>query len=282
MNLSGKAKLAGVLGWPIGHSLSPALHGFWIAEHGLDAAYVPLPVEPQHFDMALSALPRLGFSGVNITLPYKLRAFQLSDELDDAARATGSVNTVVFDGAKVLGRNTDVPGYLSSLDDAGAGQMKGKIVVVLGAGGAARGIVFGLLSRGAHQVLVVNRTRSKSDALVSFFGSPVAAIGWPDLTAALTGCDLLINATSLGMQGQSGLDIDLSHLKPSAIVSDIVYRPLETALLADARRRGHKCVEGLGMLLHQARPGFAAWFGLEPRVSPELRHHLVSVLEGAG
>jgi len=279
MSISGNAKIAGVMGWPIAHSLSPALHGFWIREHGLDAAYVPMAVTPDNFEEAVRALPRLGFRGANVTIPHKERAFQLSVDVDDAARATGAVNTLVVDGDRVIGRNTDVSGYLASLDDAGVGSLDGRVAVVLGAGGAARGIIFGLLSRGAGEVIVVNRTAGKADALVAFFGSRVKAEGWERLAVVLGRCDLLVNTTSLGMKGQEDLRVDLSKLKASAGVSDIVYRPLETTLLAQARERGHKTVEGLGMLLHQARPGFAAWFGVEPVVSPQLRQHLVAILE---
>lgn len=280
MNITGHAKVAGVMGWPVEHSLSPALHGFWIRQYGLDAAYVPMAVKPEAFQEAARALVRFGFRGANVTLPHKEQAFRVSSEVDDAGRATGAVNTLVVDGEKLVGRNTDVTGYLASLDDAGAGQMDGRCAVVLGAGGAARGIIFGLLSRGAGEIIVVNRTSGKADALVAFFGSRVKAERWDGLDSALSRCDLLVNTTSLGMKGQDELTIDLARLKASACVSDIVYRPLETRLLAQARQRGHRTIEGLGMLLHQARPGFAAWFGVEPAVTLELRQHLVSILEG--
>lgn len=280
MSITGKAKVAGVIGWPISHSLSPALHGYWIHEHGLDAAYVPMAVKPENFNDAARALAQLGFRGANVTIPHKETAFRIAHDVDDAARATGAVNTLVVDGERLIGRNTDVSGYLASLDEAGAGQLDGRKIVVLGAGGAARGIIFGLLSRGAGEIAVVNRTRDKGEALATLFGGRVTAADWRELNATLGGCDLLVNTTSLGMVGHGPLQIELQHLKPSACVSDIVYRPLETALLADARKRGHRTVEGLGMLLHQARPGFAAWFGVEPVVSAALKQHLVSILEG--
>lgn len=279
MSLSGQARLAGVLGWPVSHSLSPALHGFWIQALGLDAAYVPLPVAPAHFEAAVRALGHLGFRGANVTLPHKERAFALCDEVDAAAQATGAVNTLVFEGERIRGRNTDVAGYLGSLDAAGVGTLEGAIVLVLGAGGAARGIVHGLLSRGVDRVLVANRTLSRADALAALLGPRVRPVSWENLADALASCDLLVNTTSLGMVGQAPLMVAIDDLKPTAVVSDIVYRPLVTPLLAAAQGRGHKTVDGLGMLLHQARPGFAAWFGVTPDVTPELRAHLVALLE---
>ncbi|MEQ1753551.1 MAG: shikimate dehydrogenase [Micropepsaceae bacterium] len=280
MMLTGKARLAGVIGWPISHSLSPALHGFWIRELGLDAAYVPLAVRPEDFRNVVSILPLMGFRGVNVTLPHKEAAFQLSETRDDAAAATGAVNTLVFEGGRVHGRNTDVTGYLASLDEAGVGVLEGKSAVVLGAGGAARAVIFGLVSRGLGRVCIVNRSLEKAAALASFFGDRVSAQPWGELAQALGSADLLVNTSSLGMAGQPGLDVDVGWLKSGAVVSDIVYRPLETQLLADARSRGLKTVDGLGMLLHQARAGFNAWFDANAHVTPELRRHLLSILEG--
>lgn len=280
MTISGHAKIAGVIGWPVAHSLSPALHGFWIRELGVDAAYVPLAVKPEDFSLAVNALSRMGFRGANVTVPHKEKAFELSHERDEAAVATGAVNTLVFDGGRIVGRNTDVPGYLASLDDEGAGALSGANVVVIGAGGAARAICFALLSRGVQQISIVNRTAAKSQMLASFFGDRVRSAAWGALQELLPSCDFLVNTTSLGMVGQPALDIDITMLRQGAVVSDIVYRPLETKLLRDAGRSGHKTVPGLGMLLHQARPGFSAWFGVEPKVTPELHQHLVSLLEG--
>lgn len=280
MTISGHAKIAGVIGWPVAHSLSPALHGFWIRELGVDAAYVPLAVKPEDFSLAVNALSRMGFRGANVTVPHKEKAFELSHERDEAAVATGAVNTLVFDGGRIVGRNTDVPGYLASLDDEGAGALSGANVVVIGAGGAARAICFALLSRGVQQISIVNRTAAKSQMLASFFGDRVRSAAWGALQELLPSCDFLVNTTSLGMVGQPALDIDITMLRQGAVVSDIVYRPLETKLLRDAGRSGHKTVPGLGMLLHQARPGFSAWFGVEPKVTTELHQHLVSLLEG--
>lgn len=279
MTITGAAKLAGVAGWPIGHSLSPALHGFWIAEHKLDAAYVPLAIKPDDFADVVRTLPKLGFRGLNVTLPHKEAAFRLADVRDESAEATGAVNTIVFDGGRILGRNTDVFGFAESLRQGGVGSLGGKRVVLLGAGGAARGVVAALFSLGASGVQVVNRTADKAEALVAQFGSRVTAHVWAELAGLLARADVLVNATSLGMAGQSALEIDLTPMR-AGVVADIVYRPLETPLLRRARAQGLAVVDGLGMLLHQARPGFAAWFGVEPSVTPALRAHLVSILEG--
>lgn len=277
--ISGAAKLAGVAGWPIGHSLSPALHGYWIAEHKLDAAYVPLAIKPDEFDDGFKALAKLGFRGLNVTLPHKEAAFRLVDDRDDAAQATGAVNTVVFDGGRALGRNTDVFGFVESLREGGVASLSGQDAVVLGAGGAARGVIAGLLSLNARRVQVVNRTVEKGHVLAAHFGARVQAHPWSALQTLLGQSAVLVNATSIGMIGMPSVDVDLKAMQ-QGVVFDIVYKPLETPLLRQARAQGLKAIDGLGMLLHQARPGFAAWFGVEPAVTPGLRAHLVSILEG--
>ena len=274
--ISGRAKLAGVAGWPIGHSLSPALHGFWIEEHKLDAAYVPLAIAPGDFKDAFAALPKLGFRGLNVTLPHKEAAFALSTGHDEAARITGAVNTIVFDEGRVLGRNTDVYGFSQLLRDNGIGSLSNRVAVVLGAGGAARAVIASLIGLGAARVVVVNRTLDKAQALAALFGARVVA---QEGLAALGEAYLLVNTTSLGMTGQPPLAVDLGAMSRGSAVIDIVYRPLETALLAQAKALGLKAIDGLGMLLHQAQPGFAAWFGVEPKVTPQLRAHLVGVME---
>ena len=274
--ISGRAKLAGVAGWPIGHSLSPALHGFWIEEHKLDAAYVPLAIAPGDFKDAFAALPKLGFRGLNVTLPHKEAAFALSTGHDEAARITGAVNTIVFDEGRVLGRNTDVYGFSQLLRDNGIGSLSNRVAVVLGAGGAARAVIASLIGLGAARVVVVNRTLDKAQALAALFGARVVA---QQGLAALGEAYLLVNTTSLGMAGQPPLAVDLGAMSRGSAVIDIVYRPLETALLAQAKALGLKAIDGLGMLLHQAQPGFAAWFGVEPKVTPQLRAHLVGVME---
>ncbi len=273
--ISGHAKLAGVVGWPVAHSLSPALHGFWIAEHKLDAAYVPLAVKSEDFGAALTLLPKLGFRGLNVTLPHKEAAFALTESHDDAARMTGAVNTIVFEHGRALGRNTDVSGFIALLGDNGIASLDGP-AVVLGAGGAARAVVAALLGLGASDVVIVNRTSDKAVALGAAFGAQVKAQPWDALSYTLARAQIVVNTTSLGMTGQPPLAIDLAPLSNDAAVCDIVYRPLETGLLRAARSRGLKAIDGLGMLLHQAVPGFAAWFGVTPKVTPALRAHLLA------
>lgn len=280
--MSGKAKLAGVMGWPVAHSLSPALHGHWIAALSLDAAYVPLAVAPQDLSSVVAALPRMGFRGVNVTLPHKEAVLGLADTADEAARACGAANTLVFADGRIHAMNTDVAGFLSSLDEAGAGQVAGRRVTVLGAGGAARAIVHGLLSRDVAEIQLVNRTLANAEGLAAFFGPRVKPVAWEAAASALACSDMLVNTTRLGMTGEAPLGLDLASMGRSGVVVDIVYRPLETGLLTMARARGLVTVDGLGMLLNQAVPGFKAWFGVEPRVTPALRAHLLAILEGRG
>lgn len=266
--LSGAARLAGVIGWPVKHSRSPRLHGYWLATHGVDGAYVPLAVEPARFADALRGLLACGFRGANVTIPHKEAAFALCDEVADSARRAGAVNTLVFESGRVLGSNTDGFGFLESLREQAPGfDPRSGPAVLLGAGGAARAIGAALLDAGCPRLVLVNRTRGRAEALAEALGGPVAVAETPPLSDAL----LLVNTTSLGMAGQPPLLLDLAPLPPGAVVADIVYVPLETPLLAAARARGLAAVDGLGMLLHQARPGFAAWFGVAPQVDAGLR-----------
>jgi shikimate dehydrogenase len=278
--ISGGAKLAGIVGWPVAHSLSPRLHGYWIAEHKLDAAYVPLPVRAEDFADAFAALPKLGFRGVNVTLPHKEAAFRATQDHDAAAVATGAVNTVVFENGRAVGRNTDVSGVSMMLRDGGITTLSSETAVVLGAGGGSRAVIAALLSLGAAKVVLVNRTVEKARTLGGFFGDRVVPAAWSDASGALKSAALLVNATSLGMTGQPPLEIDLAALPARGVVADIVYKPLETPLLGRAKARGLKAIDGLGMLLHQAVPAFHAWFGVDVKVTPALRAHLVAALEG--
>ena len=277
MILSGAAKLAGVLGWPVEHSASPRLHGFWLDHHGVDGAYVPLAVAPRDLVGCLRALPKLGFAGVNLTVPHKEAALAAIDSLSAAARRIGAVNTVVVarDGG-LHGDNTDAFGFTENLK-ALAPHWKGADgpAVVIGAGGAARAVCVALTDLGVPEICVVNRTAARAEALAGGVGGPIIVKPWRERSVALAGARLVVNATSLGMTGQPGLDLDLAALPDGAVVSDVVYTPLETPLLAAAARRGHRVVDGLGMLLHQARPGFAAWFGVEPEVTPQLREFVL-------
>ena len=270
MMLTGNAIKAGVMGFPIAHSRSPALHGWWLEHYRIDGAYLPMAVRPEHLGQALRALPVLGFAGCNLTIPHKEAALALVDLLDPLARRIGAVNTIIVgaDGS-LEGRNTDAFGFIANLRAAGGWSAQGRICTVIGAGGAARAIIAALLAEGASEIRLVNRTAARAERLAAEFG--IRAVSWDEREAALEDAALLVNTTNQGMHGEPPLDVSLFRLPREALVNDIVYVPLETPLLAAARARGNPIVDGLGMLLHQARPGFAAWFGIEPTVTPELR-----------
>lgn len=272
MILSGKTRLAGVLGWPVGHSLSPRVHGFWLQRHRIDGAYLPLPVRPEAFPAAVRALLELGFRGANVTIPHKRAALDLCDSLDEAARRIGAVNTLVFAEGEIQGRNSDGFGFIENLRHGAPSWRAGHgPAVVLGAGGAARAAVHALLEAGATEIRLCNRTLERAQALARDMTGPVTCVPWAARAGALDGAGLLVNTTSLGMTGQAALDLALDVLPAAALVTDIVYAPLETDLLRRARARGNPAVDGLGMLLHQARPGFEAWFGAAPEVTAEMR-----------
>jgi shikimate dehydrogenase len=284
--LSGRAALAGIMGWPIGHSLSPRLHGFWLREHGIDGAYLPLAVAPERLEQALRALPALGFRGVNLTIPHKEPALALVDQVTPLAARIGAVNTVIVGEDGLLGDNTDGYGFVENLAaDAPGWQAGAGPAVLLGAGGAARAIAVALIDAGVPELRLVNRTLARAKTLAEQLadaarqrGAALSVLPWQDRNA-LAGAALLVNTTSLGMTGQPPLEVDLAPLLATALVTDIVYNPLKTGLLAAARARGHPVVDGLGMLLHQARPGFRAWFGVDPEVDDALR---ATVLAGLG
>ncbi len=273
MIISGKARLAGVMGWPVGHSKSPRLHGWWLNHYGIDGAYIPLGVPPERFEQAVRALPALGFAGCNVTVPHKEAALRAMDHLSPEARRIGAVNTVVVrpDGS-LEGRNTDGFGFLANLrQGCPSWQPSAGPALVLGAGGAARAVIVALLDAGVPELRLTNRTRARAEDLAAELGGPITVVDWDERTAALEGCDLLANTTSLGMTGQPPLEMALGPLPAGALVTDIVYAPLMTSLLTAAAARGNPVVDGLGMLLHQARPGFEAWFGRLPEVTDELR-----------
>ena len=264
--------LAGVMGWPIAHSRSPLIHSHWIAEHGLRGAYVPLAVNPLNLPAALAGLKALGFAGCNLTLPHKIEALPWVDEVDPLAQRIGAVNTLsVRSNGSLHGTNTDAFGFIQSLHEAHkAWRADAGPAVVLGAGGAARAVVWALADAGACDIRLLNRSRDKAQALADELGAKVKALDWSERHAALDGAALLVNTTTQGMQGQPALEIQLDALPVHALVSDIVYTPLQTDLLQRAAARGNPRVNGLGMLLHQARPAFAAWFGVMPEVTPAL------------
>ena len=277
-------RLAGVIGWPIHHSLSPLMHSHWLKQYGIPGAYVPLPIAPENFGRCVAAMPLMGFAGASVTVPHKEAAYALSATLDEDARATGAVNTLLFEGGVVHGRNTDVSGFAASLAESlGDDAAKRGPVAVLGAGGAARAVVIALARAGAREIRIANRTKDRAENLARAFAQKanIQTIAWGDWTAAFAGAKLLVNTTSLGMTGKAPLDVSLQALPRDAAVADMVYNPLETALLRSARERGAKTMDGLGMLMHQAVPAFAAWFGVTPKVTPELREILVKALSRA-
>lgn len=275
MVLTGKARVAGVMGWPVGHSRSPRLHGHWFERYGIDGVYVPIPVRPEDAEPAFRALPRLGFLGWNVTVPHKEIACRLVDVLDPQAARIGAVNTVLVgaDG-KTRGLNSDGAGFLANLrQQAPSWRPEHGAALVLGAGGSARAVAVALLDAGVPAVALVNRTAERAAALARELAAigAVRAVAWDGIGRALAEVPLLVNCTSLGMTGQPTLELDLAPLPAAAVVADLVYAPLETALLRDARDRGLATVDGLGMLLHQAAVGFAHWGGVVPEVDARLR-----------
>ena len=260
-----------VIGHPIGHSRSPLIHGFWLEQLGLAGSYEKIDVAVEALPSFIRGMHEAGFVGGNITVPHKTAAMALVDEIDQAGRAVGAVNTLWLENGRLMAANTDVVGFLGSLDaDAPGWDREPGRALVLGAGGAARAVVYALLGRG-FAVDVVNRSVDKAEDLARAFGPGVRPHASSDVEQRLGAADLFVNTTSLGMRGMPPLDLEITGLKRDALVCDVVYVPLETDLLRAARRAGHRTVGGLGMLLHQAAPGFARWFGTEPSVTPELR-----------
>lgn len=272
------AKKAFVTGHPIKHSRSPKIHGHWLAEHGIDGSYQAIDVAPQDFAEFLATLQANGYRGGNVTIPHKEAAFALVDRRDQAAEEIGAVNTLWFDDGKLWGGNTDAHGFAANLDEHAPGWAKNGPAVVLGAGGASRAIIHALKLRGVSDIRVVNRTLARAQDLRHRFGGGVSAHAMAATDELLGDAGLLVNTTALGMHGNESLSADPARLPDHAIVTDIVYVPLETPLLAAARARGLRTVDGLGMLLHQAVPGFERWFGKRPQVTAELRSLIIADL----
>ena len=268
-----KVPLAAVLGHPVGHSRSPVLHGHWLRRYEIAGHYIPIDIAPDDFETKLRQLPGLGFVGCNVTIPHKESALALADTATDRARQIGAANTLTFtDSGEIHADNTDSYGFIANLTAGAPGWLPSEgPAVVLGAGGAARGVLYALLDAGVQAIALSNRTLSRAEALAQDFGPKVRVVNWADLPAALMGANLLVNTTSLGMTGMDPLTLNLDNLPKSATVTDIVYTPLDTPLLITARTRGCATVDGLGMLLHQAVPGFEAWFGRRPDVDGDLR-----------
>lgn len=280
--MTDERKIAGVVGDPVSHSLSPRLHGYWLNKYKINGEYHAFHVTASELPAFLTNLAKSGIDGVNLTVPHKEHAMSLVDEVDGVAQKIGAINTVYFNEAgKLIGTNTDGYGFLSHLKQS-APHWSGAAgpAMILGAGGAARAALVSLLEENVPEIRLCNRTNSRALRLAGELADPrIKTVLWQDRADALAGCSLLVNVTLLGMEGQPALSIDLSELPQNAVVYDIVYNPLETDLLKNARTRGNLVVDGLGMLLHQAAPGFKAWFGIMPLVDNELRQHVLKGLK---
>ena len=264
---------AGVVGHPVKHSRSPIIHGYWLEQFGINGRYDRYDVKPEDFSHFVKTLSEQGLQGVNVTIPHKEAAFLALDEATERASRLKAANTLWFENGKLWGDNTDSIGFLANLDQGHPGwDINAKSALILGAGGAARAIIAGLQERNIEKITIVNRTRERAEELALMSGGQVAIAEWSKLSFQLESADLVVNTTSLGMSGQPDLDLSLDPLGKNALVTDIVYVPLETNLLKQARLRGNPVVDGLGMLLHQAVPGFEHWFGKRPVVTDELRH----------
>jgi shikimate dehydrogenase len=276
--MSGAVPLAGVIGWPVAHSRSPALHGHWLTRYGIRGYYVPLAVPPENLAEVLAAMPHMGFRGANVTLPHKQTALALSTETTGRARAIGAANTLVFlSSGGFRADNTDGLGFLGNLRQARPGWVAAAgPALVLGAGGAARAVLAALLDEGAPEIRLANRTPARAAALADAFGPNVRIVAWEAAGEAMRGAATIVNTTSLGMSGQAPLDLGFEAAEPHALVTDIVYEPLVTPFLARAAAAGLATVDGLGMLLHQAAPGFEAWFGRRPEIDDALRRAVLA------
>jgi shikimate dehydrogenase len=274
-------KRACVVGWPVAHSRSPLIHGFWLAKYGIEGSYVKQPLPPDQAAEFLRNLPAHGFVGCNVTLPHKETAFAVADERGPAAAAVGAANTLWLEGGRLVAESTDTLGFINNLKATVPDvDLRGAAVAILGAGGAARAVIYSLLSEGVGGVRLMNRTHARAETLARHFGARITVHDWEQRNTCVRGVRLLVNTTTLGMTGADRLDLDVSALDSRCIVADIVYVPLTTPLLAAARARGLATVDGLGMLLHQAAPGFEKWFGVRPEVTEELRALLVRDIEG--
>tara|TARA_B100000686_G_scaffold340265_1_gene415688 strand:+ start:510 stop:1373 length:864 start_codon:yes stop_codon:yes gene_type:complete len=286
MNIRGTSQLAGVFGWPVRHSRSPVMHNYWLEQLGIDAAYVPLAVAPEDFAETLKCLGKLGFVGANVTIPHKRAALVSVDHADDTARRVGAVNTItVGESGELYGGNTDGVGFMSSLTLAGTTwRPTAAPAALIGAGGAARAVLVALLDAGVPELRLINRSLERAEAVAKDLGdSRVKTIEWGQREGALSEAGLLVNTTAAGLKGNEPLDLNLSALPIEALVTDLIYDPVLTPLLENAQARGNPIVDGLGMLIHQAIPGFTAWFGVEPTVTPTLRELLQrDVVSGTG
>ena len=274
--------LVGVMGWPVMHSRSPLMHNYWMDQQGLAGSYVPLAIKPGELAPALKALHPLGFAGCNLTIPHKLEAMTIVDEVDEVAKKIGAISCVVVrkDGS-LFGTNNDWLGFLGNLKQQTPGwRADGGPIAVIGAGGGGRAVCYGLLRDGAGEIRLVNRTREKAEAIAEQFGGPIQAFPWEERHHVLDGVAMAVNVTSQGMDGQPPLDLRLDHLPKSAVAADIIYTPLETPFLAAARARGNPTVNGLGMLIHQGPAAWKLWFDIVPTVTEELRERMERSIAG--
>ncbi|MEI4481270.1 MULTISPECIES: shikimate dehydrogenase [unclassified Phyllobacterium] len=269
-----------VTGFPIKHSRSPLIHGHWLKKFNLPGSYEAIEVAPDSFPAFLNSLKDNDYVGGNVTIPHKEMAFALCQRREPAAEEIGAVNTLWFEGGQLCGGNTDAYGFLANLDASSPGWDKHKTALVLGAGGASRAIIYALKQRGLTDIRIVNRTLTRAEELADRFGSGISAHEWIAVPELLQDVSLIVNTTSLGMEGKESLSIDLFDVRRDALVTDIVYVPLETPLLKAAHMAGLKTVDGLGMLLHQAVPGFEHWFGVRPEVTAELRNVILADMNG--
>ncbi|WP_341988136.1 shikimate dehydrogenase [Azorhizobium sp. AG788] len=272
-----------IVGHPVSHSRSPLVHGYWLKLHGIAGDYGYRDVAPEDAAAFFATFATQGLAGCNVTVPHKEVAFQALAHADPVATALGVANTLWLEDGRLCGANTDAPGFIANLDASAPGWDDARAVaLVLGAGGASRAVVYGLLQRGFERVLLANRTLARAEAVAAQLGKGVVPVAWSEVPAAMAQATVLVNTTSLGMKGQPPLDLDLSLLPASAVVADVVYVPLETPLLKAAKARGLKTVDGLGMLLHQAVPGFERWFGVRPVVDAGLREVILADLKAKG
>ena len=280
MVITGSTKLAGVVGWPVSHSLSPRLHSYWLKHYKIDGAYLPLAVQPENLHEILRALPKMGFKGVNITVPHKENALSAVDQISETARRLGAINTIIIDkDGSLWGDNTDGAGFIENLrNNVPNLNFSNCKPVVLGAGGAARAIVASLQDAGVPAIQVVNRTLDRANTLARDLQGDITVLPWGKMRDAVRRANILINTTSLGMTGHDPLHLDFSSLPNSILVTDVVYNPLMTPILTQAFNNGNAIVDGLDMLLYQAKPGFAAWFGIEPEVTLEARNFVLEVI----
>ncbi|MBR71950.1 MAG: shikimate dehydrogenase [Rhodospirillaceae bacterium] len=278
MILSRNITICGVIGYPVSHSLSPVLHNFWIKKYKQNGTYIPFAVDPNKLNEAIVGIINLGIKGVNVTLPHKESVLKYVQQLTDNAKEIGAVNTLTLNKeGKIIGDNTDAFGFLANLKDfAPHLRFASQKAIILGAGGVAKSVCFALINSGISEVIVVNRNKERAEKIKEKFGSNIRVEIWENRDQALEDVSILINCTSLGMNGQPALEISLEKLPPDAVVNDLVYTPINTRLLIEARKRGHISVDGLGMLLHQAKPAFHSWFDIQPEVSIELRNHVLA------